>query len=239
MHKSLKDTAKNNATAAMPQQKGSAVASKGTKMTLADRLKKVREDLKKSQKEISKMIDISYPAWQGYELGKNEPGSAVIEELVKLGYNANWILTGKGPMTTSSHALFSMLDGAISRKREVLLMSHICHYLSEYKKSDSDVSDDMAFDMSATLFAILYRKDDAWLTNDNINLVIKSLIYIYKAFDIFRKIDLNDEEIRSITAFIQDPEKWEFDTENNMLAAFSKFKDGLERSEDESAKKDS
>jgi transcriptional regulator with XRE-family HTH domain len=69
---------------------------KGIKMTLADRLKCVREDLNKSQKEIAAQIGISFRSWQDYELGKNVPGSAVITELVKLGYNSNWILTGEG-----------------------------------------------------------------------------------------------------------------------------------------------
>lgn len=62
------------------------------------RLKVAREALGKNQKELSAIIHVSARAWQGYEDGSNIPGSAVIEPLSKIGFNANWFLTGKGPM---------------------------------------------------------------------------------------------------------------------------------------------
>jgi len=37
-------------------------------------------------------------SWQRYESGKNVPGSKVIAELAQRGFDANWILTGKGEM---------------------------------------------------------------------------------------------------------------------------------------------
>ncbi len=66
--------------------------------TLRERLRRIRGFLGLSQKEMAKKISISTNAWQGYELGRNEPGSGVIKELVNLGFNANWILTGEGEM---------------------------------------------------------------------------------------------------------------------------------------------
>lgn len=75
-------------------------------MNLAKRLKDVRKSLGKSQEEMATLLGISYPSWQGYELGKNIPGSAVITELIKLGYNANWILTGAGAMKEDDHERF-------------------------------------------------------------------------------------------------------------------------------------
>lgn len=50
------------------------------------------------QKEIASAIGIATRSWQGYEDGSNVPGGNVIEGLVKLGINANWLLTGEGPM---------------------------------------------------------------------------------------------------------------------------------------------
>ena len=71
---------------------------KNKESSLAERLKKARNLLGLSQERLAKKLGISRPAWQGYELGRNEPGSGVIKELVNLGFNANWILTGEGEM---------------------------------------------------------------------------------------------------------------------------------------------
>ncbi|MFH1857318.1 MAG: helix-turn-helix transcriptional regulator [Candidatus Omnitrophota bacterium] len=68
-------------------------------MTLAERLREARNFLKISQPEMAKRLGISKPAWQGYELGKNEPGSSVIWGMIRLGFDANWLLTGEGSMT--------------------------------------------------------------------------------------------------------------------------------------------
>jgi len=65
---------------------------------MKDRLKKIRGILGKSQRDMAKLIHISYQAWQGYEQGANKPGSEVLKSLAKLGFNINWILTGEGPM---------------------------------------------------------------------------------------------------------------------------------------------
>ena len=40
--------------------------------------------------------------WQAYEVGDNQPSVKVIESLVKLGFNANWLLTGEGEMKRGS-----------------------------------------------------------------------------------------------------------------------------------------
>jgi transcriptional regulator with XRE-family HTH domain len=66
-------------------------------MSLSERLKFARENMGKNQKEMAKTIKVSLTAWQNYESGKQIPGGKVFEELVRLGFNANWILTGDGP----------------------------------------------------------------------------------------------------------------------------------------------
>lgn len=65
---------------------------------LADRFKLARESLGLEQKEIAAKLDISHRSWQDYELGKSVPGGKVFESLVLLGFNANWLLSGEGPM---------------------------------------------------------------------------------------------------------------------------------------------
>lgn len=67
-------------------------------MNLSDRLKLARTTSGKEQKEIAALLGISFRSWQDYELGKSVPGGKVFEALVGLGFNANWLLTGEGPM---------------------------------------------------------------------------------------------------------------------------------------------
>lgn len=63
---------------------------------IAERIKTVRESLSKTQKEMAELLGISISAMQIYEGGKSVPGGVVFEKLANLGYNANWLLTGKG-----------------------------------------------------------------------------------------------------------------------------------------------
>lgn len=191
-----------------------------------ERLKKVREKLGKSQKEMAATVGISYPAWQRYELGKNIPGATVIEELVKIGFNANWLLTGEGPMETDvKKQFYVMLDGLFG-KRHVRLLNRIRHLLNEYTKNDPSFTDDMALNVSTTAFGVLFRKDDSWLTDENINLVMKSLIDLHKTFDTFKGMNISNQEIKEIIDLILDPEKWEVEMENHVLDVFSDGREG-------------
>ncbi len=47
---------------------------------------------------MAALIKVSYKGWQRYEAGDNIPGGNVLQSLAKLGFNTNWILTGKGEM---------------------------------------------------------------------------------------------------------------------------------------------
>lgn len=67
-------------------------------MELPDRIKIVRDTLELSQKDMAKAISVSLTALQGYEAGRSVPGGDVIKAFVKLGFNANWLLTGEGDM---------------------------------------------------------------------------------------------------------------------------------------------
>lgn len=44
------------------------------------------------------MIEKPLPSLRDYELGKSIPGGEAIGGLVRAGINANWLLTGEGPM---------------------------------------------------------------------------------------------------------------------------------------------
>jgi len=65
-------------------------------MNLKRRIKKVREILGKTQKEMASYLGISPRTWQNYEEGIHEPSWKVLDGLASLGIDANWLLTGIG-----------------------------------------------------------------------------------------------------------------------------------------------
>lgn len=65
---------------------------------IGDRLRAAREALGYTQKGVADAAGSKFRSWQDYEAGKKSPGSQVIAGLVRLGVNANWVLTGEGPM---------------------------------------------------------------------------------------------------------------------------------------------
>jgi phage repressor protein C with HTH and peptisase S24 domain len=67
-------------------------------MSLAERLKTARESMGIGQKEMAAQCHASYRTWQGYEAGETPPTAKTIEALVRLGFNANWLMTGDGDM---------------------------------------------------------------------------------------------------------------------------------------------
>lgn len=79
---------------------------------IGDRLKLVRQSLAKTQGEIAADAGAKQRSWQEYEAEKTTPGSKVIAGLVRLGFNANWILTGEGPMRLDELAAPGSSDSA-------------------------------------------------------------------------------------------------------------------------------
>jgi transcriptional regulator with XRE-family HTH domain len=79
-------------------------------MSLAERLKQVRESLGYTQKEMAKAVSVILQTWQVYEAGKSVPGGNVLESLARLGFNVNWILTGEGEMKRGDSNQILSLD---------------------------------------------------------------------------------------------------------------------------------
>jgi transcriptional regulator with XRE-family HTH domain len=65
---------------------------------LAQRIKSARGVLGYSQREFAEAIGSKFRSLQDYERGLKMPGGQVFVGLVGMGFNANWLLTGKGPM---------------------------------------------------------------------------------------------------------------------------------------------
>jgi transcriptional regulator with XRE-family HTH domain len=65
--------------------------------SLGKRIKKIREERGLNQEAFSKDLGISRTGLAKLELGEqSNPGAQLIAKLVELGYNANWLLSGKG-----------------------------------------------------------------------------------------------------------------------------------------------
>lgn len=79
------------------------------------RMKAARTALGLTQEALAQAIDASKPGIRDNEGGKNVPGGKVIFGLVQLGINANWLLTGEGPMMLAE--LNSLSDKAEETER--------------------------------------------------------------------------------------------------------------------------
>ena len=65
---------------------------------MKERLKKIREDLGKTQKEMSALLSLGEVTWQNYERGVSKPKMALLEKLSQMGYSIRWIMFGDGTM---------------------------------------------------------------------------------------------------------------------------------------------
>jgi transcriptional regulator with XRE-family HTH domain len=144
-------------------------------MTLAERLKKARKCVEASQPEMAKLLGISKPAWQGYELGKSEPGSGVIKELTKIGFDANWLLTGEGLMRKVDRDTFN-----------IPLLAVIIEALEEYEKDFQKklTPEEKANFISTACDMCLDDEATSDLTNDKIKQDMKNV------FDFSTHLDL-------------------------------------------------
>lgn len=69
--------------------------------SLGGRLRVWRDAKSLSQKDISTQLSIPSRTYQDYERGLRLPGAESMECFVRAGINANWLLTGEGPMLLS------------------------------------------------------------------------------------------------------------------------------------------
>lgn len=80
---------------------------------ISGRLKLARAALSLNQKEFASKSGVGFSSYQKYEMGLSIPGGDAIKGFVKLGINANWLITGTGPMLLSellSDALRDVVD---------------------------------------------------------------------------------------------------------------------------------
>lgn len=72
---------------------------------ISDRLKLARTALALNQKEFASNSGVGFSTYQKYEMGMSVPGGDAIEGFIRLGINANWLLTGEGEKFLVNHQL--------------------------------------------------------------------------------------------------------------------------------------
>ena len=75
------------------------------------RIKQARGVLGLTQKDLCEATGMPLPSLKNWELSKSVPGGEAILALMHAGINANWLLTGEGPM------LMADLAGTLDRER--------------------------------------------------------------------------------------------------------------------------
>lgn len=77
---------------------GSTSEDQASDQSFSARLRQLRASLSKTQPQMDTALGIGKRSWQRYESGSVSPGSQVIAGLIDLGFSANWVLRGHGPM---------------------------------------------------------------------------------------------------------------------------------------------
>ncbi|MDP3333971.1 MAG: helix-turn-helix transcriptional regulator [Methylotenera sp.] len=65
---------------------------------LNNRLREARVIFELTQEGSANLFGVPFSTYKRYESGANEPNINVIEGFIRLGLNANWLLTGEGEM---------------------------------------------------------------------------------------------------------------------------------------------
>lgn len=86
-------------------------------MDIAERLKAARGVIGLKQDEMAAQSGVSYSVFQKYEMGRSVPGGEAIAGFVRLGINANWLLTGDGPMLLADLGPTPVLPGVLDLTR--------------------------------------------------------------------------------------------------------------------------
>jgi transcriptional regulator with XRE-family HTH domain len=100
---------------------------------LGERLRAWRAAERLKQEDAATKLGVSSTSYQKYELGTSAPGSAAMEAFVTAGgINANWLLTGEGPMLIGGLQAAGW-SGALDRARMRLAIEAVEEGIEEAK----------------------------------------------------------------------------------------------------------
>lgn len=139
---------------------------KGNKMQ--NRLKKIREQLNKTQKEMSTLLDLGENTWQNYERGITQPKLTTLEKLNELGFSISWITSNVGVMSKSevseTNSSFSINSSIINKSK---LFNLILTAIKELYENDNlegkpqNFLENKAFDMVMNISSMAEDDNDA------------------------------------------------------------------------------
>jgi transcriptional regulator with XRE-family HTH domain len=87
-----------------------------------ERVAQIRAMLNLNQEDMAARIGASFSSYRAYEAGQRLMRGDHLFRLVELGFNANWLLAGIGPMRVESHAGVCVVqdqDGVITERLDL------------------------------------------------------------------------------------------------------------------------
>ena len=102
---------------------------------LNSRLKAWRESKRLTQDHAAALLGFPVRTYQKYELGSSAPGAGAMEAFVTAGgINANWLLTGEGPMLLGDLQAAGW-SGALDRERMAMAVEALEEVLIEANRT--------------------------------------------------------------------------------------------------------
>lgn len=147
------------------------------------RLKYVREVLGYTQSGISEVCGSKLRSWQEYEKGSRVPGSQVLEGLVHLGVNVNWVLTGQGPMLSKDAALPERPQAAPAHSLDNFVFINVLQLDDSSELALANLSQDPA--------GLAFQRD--WLEKEQLN--IDQLVVVQARGDSMQPTVMNGDNL--------------------------------------------
>lgn len=104
------------------------------KTAVGTRIKQARGVLGLTQKGFCEATGMPLPSLKNYEASQRIPGGDAIAALMHVGINANWLLTGEGPMLMADLA-GAETPGAFDRERMAAAIEALEEVLTEAKRT--------------------------------------------------------------------------------------------------------
>ena len=96
-----------------------ATVDKQKRIDIGGRIKAAREALGLTQEGLAKAVGGSKRGIQENEARNRVPGGDVVSGMIGLGINANWLLTGEGPMLMSELSTMARVDMLLAERNEL------------------------------------------------------------------------------------------------------------------------
>jgi transcriptional regulator with XRE-family HTH domain len=192
-------------------------------MELSARLKQARESIAKSQKQMAKLAGASYRVWQSYEAGKVIPGGKIFEALSEHGFNANWLLTGKGSMRIEGMDDEMLSQKAVAKVKAVdIFLSRIndAEYLKTFtkvwsvidpyvKNSNHETPEVQSLGLLSVIIPMILKKSDEWKTEKKVTYLLNIIEKLREDYKPLRDIGMSEDAAISLIRYLDDPDYME------------------------------